>query len=401
MSASLTWFLAAAALGGNDPVAAAPTYSRDVAPILQRRCQGCHRPGQVGPFSLLAFDDAHGRAKMIASVVEQGAMPPWNADARFDGVFVNQRSLTANEKETLLAWIAAGAPRGNPGEDPKPLSWPTGWSIGEPDAVFTPDYDLLAKKSLPAEGYAVPREGVVEYQYFTVKTDYPEDRWIRAMEIKPGAPDVVHHVLAALQSSNGFLDDKSFLATYVPGDTPSIYPDGYAKRLPKGATLLFQVHYTPNGKERREKPELAVKFADELPLFVVQSNAVVNREFEIPPGAANHEVRVRALFPQEVGLLSLFPHMHTRGKDFRIVAHFPDGKEQELLFAHYDFNWQEAYILPDPLLLPAGTELECIGHFDNSAANPNNPDPTAAVRWGDQTFQEMMVGYIDTVVPLE
>ncbi len=396
MIAPLLTFLSATALGGEPP-----TFSRDVAPILQRRCQGCHRPGQVGPFPLLSFEDAQGRAKMIASVLERGAMPPWNADHRFDGVFVNQRSLADGEKKTLLAWLAAGTPRGNPQEDPAPVNWPAGWTIGTPDATFTPDYDLLAKQPLAKEGYAVPREGVVEYQYFTVKTDFAEDRWIQALEIEPGAPDVVHHVLAALQSANGFLDDKSFLATYVPGDTPSIYPHGYAKRLPKGATLLFQVHYTPNGKERRDRPTLALLFADEAPLFVVQSSAIINRSFEIPAGAANHEVRATKTFAGEVGLLSLMPHMHTRGKDFRIVAHFPDGVEQELLFAHYDFNWQEAYVLPDPLLLPAGTELECIGHFDNSGANPNNPDPQAAVRWGDQTFEEMMVGYVDTVVALE
>jgi len=328
-------------------------------------------------------------------------MPPWNADERFDGVFVNQRSLTGKEKETLLAWIAGGTPRGNPAEEPAPLRWPTGWSIGEPDAVLTPTHHLLSKQPLPEKGYNVPREGVVEYQYFMVKTDFPEDRWIKAFEIKPGSADVVHHVLAALQASNGFLDDKAFLATYVPGDSPSLYPEGYAKRLPRSATVVFQVHYTPNGKERHDKPALAMVFADEAPLFVVQSQAIVNRGFEIPPGAANHEVRAEHIFAGEVGLLSLMPHMHTRGKDMRIVAHFPDGAEQELLFARYDFNWQEAYILPDPLLFPAGTRLECIGHFDNSAANPNNPDPTAAVRWGDQTFQEMMVGFIDTVVALE
>jgi len=401
MIALTTWILATTAGGTDTPRGAPPSYSRDVAPILQRRCQGCHRPGQVGPFTLLSFEDVHGRAKMIASVLEQGAMPPWNADARFDGVFVNQRSLAASEKKTLLDWIAAGMPRGNPSEDPAPVQWPAGWSIGKPDLVLRPDYDLLARKALPEAGYEVPREGVVEYQYFTVKTGFPEDRWVRSFEIKPGSADVVHHVLAALQAPNGFLDDKSFLATYVPGDTPSIYPEGYAKRLPKGATVVFQVHYTPNGKERHDKPTLAMIFADEPPLFVVQSNAIVNRGFEIPPGAANHEVIAEQVFKGEVGLLSLMPHMHTRGKDMRIVAHYPDGMEQELLFAHYDFNWQEAYILPDPLLLPAGTRLECIGHFDNSAANPNNPDPKSAVRWGDQTFQEMMVGYIDTVVALE
>lgn len=377
------------------------TYSRDVAPILQRSCQGCHRPGQVGPFPLLSYEEVRGHSKMIASVLERGAMPPWNADARFDGVFVNERRLRESEKKTLMGWIEAGMPRGNPAEDPPPVQWPEGWSIGKPDVVFTPDYDLLAREALPAEGYAVPREGVVEYQYFTVKTDYPEDRWVQAFEIKPGAADVVHHVLAALQGPNGFLDEKSFLATYVPGDTPSIYPEGYAKRLPKGATLLFQVHYTPNGKARTDRPVLALRFAEEPPQFVVQSSAIVNRTFEIPAGAENHEVSASTVFVEDVGLLSLMPHMHTRGKDFRIVARFPDGAEQELLLVHYDFNWQEAYVFPDPMLMPAGTELECTGHFDNSAKNLNNPDPAAAVRWGDQTFEEMFVGYIDTVVPLE
>src|SRR5262245_41114052 len=232
MIASLTWILASALAGGGEPTTAPPTYSRDVAPILQRRCQGCHRPGQVGPFSLLSFDDAHGRAKMIATVLEQGAMPPWNADKRFDGVFVNQRSLSEGEKKTLLDWIAAGTPRGKANEDPAPVQWPTGWSIGKPDALLTPDFDLLAKKPLPADGYAVPREGAVEYRCLTVKTNFPEARWVRSFEIKPGSPDVVHHVLATLTNASGGLDDKAFLATYVPGDTPSVYPDGYAKRLP-------------------------------------------------------------------------------------------------------------------------------------------------------------------------
>lgn len=398
MLVPLTWLLCAPALTGEGEP---PTYARDVAPILQRRCQMCHRPGQVGPFPLLSFEDARGRAKMIAQVLEKDVMPPWNADERFDGVFVNQRTLSATEKQTLSSWVAAGMPRGDPAEEPAPRQWPAEWSIGKPDAVFAPDTDLKTKQKLPADGYAVPREGVVEYQYFTVKTDFPEDRWVKAFEIHAGAADVTHHVLAALQSAGGFLDEKSFLATYVPGDTPSIYPQGYAKRLPKGATLLFQVHYTPNGKERHDKPQLAMIFAAEPPQFVVQSSAVMNQRFEIPAGAKDFEVRATKTFATEVGLLSLMPHMHTRGQDFRFVAHFPDETEQELLFAHYDFNWQEAYILPDPLLLPAGTTLECIGHFDNSAANPNNPDPTKPVRWGDQTFEEMFVGYIDTVVPLE
>jgi mono/diheme cytochrome c family protein len=377
------------------------TYARDVAPILQRRCQGCHRPGQVGPFSLTSFDEAKGRAKMIASVVEHGVMPPWNADAAFDGVFMNERKLTADERKTLLSWVDQGMPRGNPAEDPKPVSWPEGWSIGTPDVVFEPEHDLQADAPLPAQGFAVPREGVVDYQHFTVKTSYPEDRWIQALEVRPGAADVVHHVLIAIQERNGGIDERSYLAVYVPGDTPSVFPEGYAKRLPAGATLVFQLHYTPNGKERYDRSQLGVVFAKEPPLFEVVTDSVVNQRFEIPAGAANHEVRQTLELDEDVGLVALFPHMHMRGKDFRYVAHYPDGRSEDLLFAHYDFQWQESYLLPDPLLLPAGTKLECIGHFDNSGANPNNPDPAESVRWGEQSFEEMFIGYFDRVVPLE
>lgn len=382
-------------------LAAPPSWARDVAPILQRRCQACHRPGQVGPFSLLAFEDAKGRAKMIASVVEQEIMPPWNADARFDGVFSNQRKLTAAEKETLLAWVAEGMPRGNPAEDPAPREWPEGWSIGTPDLVLTPELDMRSQEKLPAEGWAVPREGVIDYQYFTVRTDFPEDRWIRALEVRPGAKDVVHHVLIAVQEKGGDIDERSYLAVYVPGDTPSVYPEGYAKRLPAGATLVFQLHYTPNGKERFDRSSLALVFADEPPLFEVITDAVVNERFKIPAGDANFEVRESVLLKEDTGVVALFPHMHRRGKDFRYVAHFPDGHAEDLLLADYDFNWQESYLLPDPLLLPAGTKLECIGHYDNSKDNPNNPDPTKVVRWGDQSFEEMFIGYFDKVVPLD
>lgn len=380
---------------------APPSYARDVAPILQRRCQSCHRPGAVGPFALSDYDSAKGRARMIANVVAEGRMPPWNADERFDGVFANQRKLTVAEKDTLLAWVAEGMPRGDPADEPAPRAWPEGWSIGTPDAVFSPDYDMLEERSLPSQGYAVPREGVLDYRYFTVKTDYPEDRWISALEVKPGAADVVHHVLIALREPSGSIDERSYLAVYVPGDTPSVYPAGYAKRLPAGATLVFQLHYTPNGKERFDRSQLALRFASEPPLFEVQTDAVANDDFEIPPGAPAFEVRETMRLGEDTGVVALFPHMHLRGKDFSYVAHFPDGTQKELLFSHYDFQWQESYLLPDPLLLPQGTVLECIAHYDNSKANPANPDPSKTVRWGDQSFEEMFIGYFDKVVPLE
>ena len=395
MLVPLTWLLCAPALTGEGEP---PTYARDVAPILQRRCQMCHRPGQVGPFPLLSFEDARGRAKMIAQVVERAAMPPWNADERFDGVFVNQRTLSTTEKQTLASWVAAGMPRGNPAEEPAPRQWPAEWSIGKPDAVFAPDTDLKTQQKLPADGFAVPREGVVEYQYFTVKTDFPEDRWVKAFEIHPGSPDVVHHVLVTLQSANGFLDDKSFLATYVPGDTPSIYPEGYAKRLPKGATLLFQVHYTPNGVEQKDQSELGLIFAKEPPKEIADTVGILAMNLRIPPGAESYKSSRSFTVPVNATVYSYSPHMHVRGKAFRISATYPDGKQEILLSVpKYDFNWQTRYMLKEPKKVPAGTKILIEAWYDNSSKNPHNPDPTKLVTWGEQTFEEMMIGFIDVV----
>ncbi len=380
------------------------TWSRDIAPIVQRRCEACHRPGQAGPFALQDYEQVKGRAKTIAQVLERGIMPPWNADPKYDGVFANERRLPATEKEKILTWFQQGMPRGNPEEDPPAVAWPTGWSIGEPDVVLAMENKMEDGSRLPPEGFSVPREGVVDYQYFTVETSWPEDRWIQAIETRPGSADVVHHVLILIEDpktpSSG-LDFRTYLAVAVPGDTSSSYPEGYAKRLPAGAVLIFQMHYTPNGKERFDRSSVAIRFCRNVPEFEVVTHAVVNDRFRIPPGAQAHEVRAELTLAEDTGLVAFFPHMHMRGKDFRYVAHYPDGNEEELLFSHYDFNWQESYLLADPLPLPAGTRLECIGHFDNSAENPNNPDPKAWVSWGEQTWEEMFIGYYDLVRPVE
>jgi hypothetical protein len=381
-----------------------PTWSGEVAAIVQRRCEACHRPGQPGPFPLQSFEDAHSRARMVATVVEQGLMPPWNADPRFDGVFANQRKLLPDEKAALLAWIAGGTPRGDPAQDPAPLRWPEGWTIGQPDVVFAMERWWESGEALPPEGFAVPREGVVEYQYFTAQTSFPEERWIAAIEARPGAPDVVHHVLVLVDDPavpGVELDFRSYLGGAAPGDNGIVYPPGYAKRLPAEATLVFQMHYTPNGKERFDRSALGLVFCDEPPQFEVVTDAVVQERLRIPPGDPHHEVRAERILREDTGVLAFSPHMHKRGKDFAFVAHFPDGASQELLACRYDFDWQEFYLLPDPLLLPAGTRLECIGHFDNSSANPDNPDPAATVRWGDQSWEEMFIGYFDRVQPVD
>jgi hypothetical protein len=380
------------------------TWSRDIAPIVQNRCESCHRPGQAAPFSLQTFEQFQGRAKTIARVLEQGVVPPWKADARYDGVFANERRLQGREKELLLSWIAGGMSRGDPAQDPPPRIWPAEWSIGEPDVVLAMERTMEDDDPLPPEGFAVPAEGVVEYQYFTVRTGWKEDRWIQAIETRPGSADVVHHVLILIndpKKPSSRLDFRTYLGVAVPGDTSAHYPDGYGKRLPAGATLVFQMHYTPNGKPRTDRSSVGLRFCKEKPEFEVVTSAVVNNHFRIPPGAVDHEVRAESTLTEDTGLVALFPHMHTRGKDFRYVAHLPDGTSQELLLAHYDFNWQESYVFADPLPLPAGTTLECIGHFDNSAENPNNPDPGAWVTWGEQTFEEMFIGYYDLVLPAE
>jgi len=375
----------------------AVTWSRDIAPITQRRCEACHRPGQVGPFSLQTYDDARGWAEMMAEVVEEGRMPPWNASHDSDGVFANERRLSSSEKKKILSWVAGGTPRGNPDEDPPAKQWADGWRIGEPDEVIQFENYMRSGEPIGPEGFEVPREGVVDYQYFSVQTNYPEDRWIQALEVKPGAADVVHHVLILVQEPDGELDFTSYLAVAVPGDTPSVYPDGYGKRLPAGSKLIFQLHYTPNGKQRYDRSSMALIFCDEEPVFEVVTQAVVNDSFRIPPGADDHEVRGSIEILEDTGLVGLFPHMHTRGKDFKYIAHYPDGTSEELLHSDYDFNWQESYLYRDPKPLFKNTRIECIGHFDNSEGNPNNPDPTAEVFWGDQTFQEMFIGYYDIV----
>ncbi len=385
----------------------AVTWARDISPILRENCETCHRPGQVGPFALQTYEQARGWAEMIASVVEEGRMPPWNAAERFHGVFENERSLSAKQKTTIRNWVKNGMPRGDKQDELQPKEWPYTWSIGQPDAVFSMEKWLSNDEELPEEGYRVARDGVIDYEYFYAETHFPEDRWVYGMEVRPGAPDVVHHVLVVAQDpKKGKLNPRGrdllhFFALAVPGDTPSLYPDGYAKLLPAGASLVFQVHYTPNGKERFDRSSVALIFADEEPVFEVVSDAAINRRFIIPPGAKNHEVRSSHVFKEDTGILALFPHMHTRGKDFQFIAHYPDGTSEELLFADYDFNWQESYIYADPKPFPAGTRLDCIGHFDNSADNPNNPDPDKPVYWGDQTFEEMFVGYYDYVVPLD
>jgi peroxiredoxin len=370
------------------------TYASHIAGILQRHCVECHRPGQVGPFPLTSYEQAAGWSAMIDLVVRDGRMPPWNADDEFDGVFKNQRKLSKKDRQALLAWIEAGMPRGDPAREPAAKKYPKAWRIGKPDRVFTMQ-----------ESFLVPKDGTVEYKFFNIPTDYKDDKWIVAMEARPGAPEVVHHILAFIiepkkgnvVSSRLGLED-GFLCATVPGDTPAIFPPGCAKRLPAGATIVLQMHYTTSGKAASDRSSLAVRFAREPIEHEVRTRGIYNMTFEIPAGAENHEVRAEYTTDSDIEVTALFPHMHTRGKDWTYLVKYPDGKEKKILsVSRYDFNWQESYLFATPLLLPRGSRVQCIAHFDNSAGNFDNPDPKSPVKWGEQTWEEMMIGYIDWI----
>jgi len=362
------------------------TYAADVAPILAARCQSCHRPGQAAPFSLLGFDDARRWSGAIAEAVDDRRMPPWHADPRH-GEFLNDRSLAPKDRATLLAWVEQGTPLGDATKLAPPARFAEGWAIGTPDVVI----------EVP-EPYTVPAQGVIEYVFVRVPTGFKEDRWIQAAEAVPGDRSVVHHIIAYVvdPKAGRRRQGDGHLCGYAPGDMPSVYPAGIAKRIPAGADIIFQIHYTPNGKTRVDRSKLGLVFAKEPVKHEAHTLGIANNRFSIPPGDANSEVKSSHTFKKDVHLLSFMPHMHLRGKDFKYTLVPKDGPPEVLLSVPaYDFGWQSYYRLARPRLLQAGTKIDCVAHFDNSKANPNNPNPEKTVTWGDQTFEEMMIGYID------
>jgi hypothetical protein len=377
-------------LAAGGPAAVGSVTYAQVARILQQKCQSCHRPGQVGPFALLTYDDAERHADMIREVVEDRRMPPWHADPRY-GQFENDRSLSGTERATLMAWVDQGAPLGDLKAVPAARTFPKGWTIGTPNLVI----------EMP-ESYDVPAQGTVPYQYFRVHSGFTKDVWVQAAEARPGDPAVVHHVLVAIddhakqsKEETDRLPQSHFVA-YAPGDLPLVLPPGTAKRIPAGSDFIIQMHYTPIGKVRADRSSIAIIFAKEPPSREAHTMGIMQQEFEIPAGADNFAVRSSYVFPADADMYSLFPHMHLRGKSFRYTATFPDGSQEVLLSVPaYDFAWQSVYRLAGPRFFPKGTRIDCLAHFDNSAKNPVNPDPTKKVTWGEQTFEEMMIGFID------
>jgi hypothetical protein len=349
----------------------------------------------IGPMALLTYDDAVAWSAMIQEVVQERRMPPWHADPKF-GTFANDRSLPKEDRDMLLAWIAQGCAKGEARDLPPAREFASSeWTIGKPDVVF----QMPTSYKVPAQ---TPRGGI-PYQYFLVSTGFKEDRWVQAVEAKPGNRAVVHHILIYARTlAKGDRADgigEGLLVAQAPGELPTVLPPGSAKKIPKGAAIVFQMHYTPNGTEQTDRSAVGIIFAKEPPKNEVRTRAIATKRLAIPPGDASYEATSTTTFSQDTLLMSLLPHMHLRGKSFVYRLTTPDGKEETLLSVpRYDFGWQANYRLAMPRRLPAGARIDCTAIYDNSTANPWNPDPTATVRWGDQTWQEMMIGFVDYAV---
>jgi len=389
--------LAAPAVAGGTP-----TFSKDVAPILYKNCVECHRPAAMAPMSLITYEDARPWARAIRQKVVTRQMPPWGADPAI-GTFSNDVSLRQAEIDTIAAWVDGGAPEGNRAELPKAPQFAEGWSIGSPDYVF--------KMQKP---FSVPADGTVPYVYITIPTNLKQDIWIKAVELKPTDRRVVHHIISTLIEGNGTTPDPEpkltrdparkeiggGLGGLVPGRLYGQFDEGVARKIPAGADIVLQMHYTTIGQPVTDQTEIGVVLAKAPPatLRLEAGGAIPNMQFAIPPGDPNYEVVGQQKFDRDTYLNSLYPHMHVRGKDATYTIVYPDGREEVVLrVPKYDFNWQLSYKLAEPKFMPKGSTLKVTMHYDNSAANRYNPDPTATVRWGEQTWEEMMLGYYGTI----
>jgi peroxiredoxin len=374
------------------------TYGGQIATLLQKRCVECHRAGDIGPFSLTSYEEAVGWASMIQEVVDGGRMPPWHANPKY-GHFSEDRRLSDEEKSLIRQWVEAGAPPGDLSHAPPLSENPVEWQLRRP-----PDLVLNMRE----QPYEVPATGEVRYQYFVVDPKFTEDKWIDAGEILPGNRSVVHHILVHARTGTDRRDltreaGGGFLTGYVPGLRAKPLPAGMAKRIPASSKLVFQVHYTPNGTKQLDQSKIGLWFADEKTIHhEVKTLPCATRRLEIPPHDSNYKTEADLRLPVDALLISMSPHMHLRGKSFRYDAIFPGGKDETLLdVPRYDFNWQTVYRLTEPLQLPAGTRIRCVAHYDNSENNLSNPDPSKTVRWGDQTWEEMMIGYFDVAITRE
>jgi len=421
---SLGWvaLASAATTSANQQV----TFNKDVLPVLQKNCQSCHRPGEVAPMSLLSYENTRPWAKSIKAAVLTKKMPPWYADPHY-GKFSNDRSLSQSEIDTLVAWADSGAKEGDPKDAPKPVSFVEGWRIGKPDVVF----------SMEAP-FSVPASGTIDYQYIVIPTGFTEDKYVQIAEARPGDRGVVHHIIAFIREpGNPWLKDAKpgvpfvpkeeerkaelqagrtgrrnrgegggfggdMLAGYAPGTMPTTMLPGEAKLIKAGSDIVLQMHYTANGKAAMDVSKVGLIFCKNKPSIRVLTLAASNATFAIPPGAPNYQVDAKIQLQDEATLVNFLPHMHFRGKDFEYRVVYPTGERETLLrVPNYDFGWQLTYELATPKLLPAGTIIECTAHFDNSPNNKFNPDPTKEVHFGEQSWEEMMIGFFDVSVPMD
>lgn len=412
------------------PVPGAPTFSKDVAPILYKNCAGCHRPGEIAPMALLTYKDVRPWAKSIRDEVADRTMPPWHADPKH-GRFTNDRSLSDAERDTIVKWANAGAPEGDPKELPPLPTFTEGWTIGKPDLVLT----------IPE--YTVPADGFIEYEYIEIPTNLTEDKWIQAFEVRPGNRSVVHHVIVSARppqperrpgafrpapgmaipaGQTGGPAEKeeqrqrginkyprprgtgAMIGGFAPGTEAHVYEPGTALLLRAGSTLILQMHYTTSGTEATDRTSIGLRFATAPPKEELRLTSLVNGSLRIPPGDPNYSISAEMTTMADVTLRQILPHTHLRGKSWEYSAVYPDGRKEIILSVpRYDFNWQTSYQFAEPLKLPRGTKIIAVAHYDNSAGNPSNPDPKKEVTWGDQTWEEMMftsfVFSIDGVVP--
>ena len=384
--------------------AASPTYCKDVASILQKNCQECHRPGQVGPFALETYDQARKRAADIVAVVENRSMPPWKAAPHFGLKFKDARSLSDNEIATLVAWSKADAPEGNPADLPSPPKFPDDWQLGTPDLVI----DIGADFGVPASGDDI-------YRCFVVPTHLDKDQYVAAVEYRPGNRSVVHHMLAYVDISGKARERDQAepgpgytcfggpgdpihggLGGWAPGNLPNFLPEGIGRSLPKQSDVIVQVHYHPRGKPETDRSKIGLYFSKKPIKQVMHWGVVINPGLELPPGQSNIEVKAAWEVPVDVTAHAVTPHMHLLGRDMLMSVKFPDGRVQDLIkVPDWDFNWQYTYHFEQPLEIPKGSVVNLVAHYDNSDSNPRNPHkPPVLVKWGEATTDEMCIGFL-------
>jgi hypothetical protein len=413
----MRWIIAGLLLA-TSALTAEITFNKDVLPILQKNCQSCHRPGEIGPMPLLTYEGTRPWAKAIKAAVLNKKMPPWFADPLY-GHFSNDRRLRDQEVRQIVAWVDAGAPEGDARDKPAPVPWTSGWNI-RPDEIF----------QMP-DPYTVPATGALNYIYIVLPTGFTKDTWVTAAEIRPSARSVVHHVIAVVRPPGsqwmkeakpfvpyspplpaGDQDPQSkpvdtsyeFLAGYSPGMQPQRFDiDHSAKLIPAGSDIVLQVHYTTNGKSVvQDQTKVGLTLAQEEPRKRFMSAVAASAKWSIPPGDPYYEGHARLTFGEPVELVFVQPHMHVRGKDMTIRLVYPTGRTETLISVpHYDFNWQIVYYLDKPLQLPEGTHVEVTAHWDNSATNPSNPDPKATVNYGFQSTEEMLNANMGVIIDRE